>query len=78
MATAIADNAVTKLEERLSDELLRPTAPAYDDARTVWNALVDKRPAVIARCSNPRDVILSVTFAREHSLEVSVRGGVTT
>jgi FAD/FMN-containing dehydrogenase len=75
MTTVIADTAVTKFQERLSGELLRPTDRAYDDARTVWNALVDKRPALIARCSDARDVVLSVTFAREHSLEVSVRGG---
>jgi FAD/FMN-containing dehydrogenase len=75
MATAIAENAVTKLKERLSGELLRPTDRAYDDARVVWNALVDKRPALIARCSAAHDVVSSVRFAREHSLEVSVRGG---
>lgn len=47
----------------------------YDRARTIWNASIDKRPGLIARCSGLADVIAAVRFAREHGLLVAVRGG---
>jgi FAD/FMN-containing dehydrogenase len=49
--------------------------PGYDTARTVWNGMVDKRPALIARCVGAADVITCIRFAREHELLVSVHGG---
>ena len=47
----------------------------YDEARTVFNALIDHRPALIARCSGAADIIAAVEFAREHDLLVSIKGG---
>jgi FAD/FMN-containing dehydrogenase len=55
--------------------LLRPTDHEYDDARRVHNGLIDKRPAVIARCHGVADVVDAVQLARTLGLEVSVRGG---
>ncbi len=55
--------------------LLRPGDAGYDDARTIHNAMIDRRPALIARCAGVADVLTSVRFAREHELLVSVRGG---
>ncbi len=52
-----------------------PDDPEYDEARTVYNAMIDKRPAVIARCAGPSDVVEALAYAREQGLEVSVRGG---
>src|ERR1700761_7083939 len=52
-----------------------PGESGYDAARVVFNRIVDRRPAIIARCSGAADVIACVSFAREHSLAVSVRGG---
>jgi FAD/FMN-containing dehydrogenase len=49
--------------------------PGFDDGRRVWNAAIDRRPAVIARCATAADVVAAVGFAREHGLEISVRGG---
>ena len=54
---------------------LLPGDEGYDGARRIWNAMIDKRPAMIARCSGPADVISSVNFARENGLVISVRGG---
>lgn len=60
---------------RLRGDLLRPESPGYDDARSVWNAMIDRRPALIARCAGTADVVCAVNFAREHSLLNSVKGG---
>ena len=54
---------------------LRRDRPAYDEARRVRNGLIDRRPALIARCSGTADVVAAVNFAREHDLLLSVRGG---
>jgi FAD/FMN-containing dehydrogenase len=55
--------------------LIAPPDPGYDAARTVWNAMIDRRPALIARCTGTVDVVQAVQFARRHRLLVSVRGG---
>jgi FAD/FMN-containing dehydrogenase len=56
-------------------ELLGPSDTGYDAVRTVWNGMIDRRPALIARCRGASDVIQAVNFAREQQLPVSVRGG---
>jgi FAD/FMN-containing dehydrogenase len=55
--------------------LLEPGDPGYDDARRLWNAMIDKRPAVIARCQSTRDVVAALRYARREGLEVAIRGG---
>ena len=56
-------------------ELLLPTSPGYDAARRIWNGAIDRRPACIARCTGVADVVAAVRFARDHDLEIAVRGG---
>ncbi|WP_129337547.1 FAD-binding oxidoreductase [Cellulomonas endophytica] len=56
-------------------EVLVPGAPGYDDARAVWNAAVDRRPAVVVRCAGSEDVRAAVRIARERGLPLGVRGG---
>jgi FAD/FMN-containing dehydrogenase len=73
--TMIEEPAVTAFQTRLRGELLRPDDPGYDDARKVWNGMIDKRPALIARCAGVADVVAAVHFARTNNLLVSVRGG---
>src|SRR5262245_30479156 len=67
--------AVQQLQTQVQGEVLRPGDEGYDTARKVWNGMIDKRPALIVRCTNLADIIAAVTFAREHNLLVSVRGG---
>jgi FAD/FMN-containing dehydrogenase len=71
----IAATAVEEFETRLRGELLRPAGPEYDAARRVFNAMIDRRPAFIARCAGVADVMESVKFARSHNLLAAVRGG---
>lgn len=59
----------------LRGDLLRPGDAGYDEARKIWNAMIDRKPALIARCAGVADVIQAVNFACTHNLLVSVRGG---
>ncbi|MCH8337035.1 MAG: FAD-binding protein, partial [Proteobacteria bacterium] len=63
------------LRASLRGELLTSADPAYDEARKLWNGMIDKRPAAIARCAGTADVISAVKFAQSNDLAVSVRGG---
>src|SRR5579885_3384329 len=61
--------------DRLRGPLLKPGDRGYDEARIVWNGMIDRRPALIVRCAGPADVIAAVNFARTNRLLVSVKGG---
>jgi FAD/FMN-containing dehydrogenase len=71
---ARADDAL-RLAEGIRGEIIRPGDAAYDQARRVWNGMIDRRPALIVRAAAVSDVIISVTFARDHGLPLAVRGG---
>jgi FAD/FMN-containing dehydrogenase len=60
---------------RLQGRLVRPGDADYDQARRVWNGMIDRYPALIAQCAGVEDVVAAVNFAREHKLLVSLRGG---
>jgi FAD/FMN-containing dehydrogenase len=66
---------VERLRGRLRGELLTPSDPAYDQARRLWNAAIDRRPALIVRCAAAADVLAGVEFARTAGLPLAVRGG---
>jgi FAD/FMN-containing dehydrogenase len=67
--------AIAGLREKLRGPLLTPDSPDYNAARKVFNAMVDKHPALIARCTGSMDVAACINFARDHDLVLSVRGG---
>ncbi len=71
----VASEAVEALRLALRGQLLQPGQDGYDAARSIWNAMVDKRPAIIARCAGVADVLRSMAFVRQHDLLVAVRGG---
>jgi FAD/FMN-containing dehydrogenase len=63
------------LRHRRDGDLLTPDDPRYDASRSVWNAMIDHRPAAIARCKSSADVVAAIRLAREHDLEIGVRCG---
>ena len=71
----IGEATLGELEGTLRGELVRPEDPGYEQARAVWNAAHDRRPALIIRCAGAADVIRAVEFARSEGLPVAVRGG---
>lgn len=64
-----------ELKGLLRGELLEANDAGYDDARSVWNAMIDRRPALIVRCAGTADVRASLAYARNHQLRLAVRGG---
>ena len=73
-ATPLDDSAIGDLQASFRGSLLRPDDEGYNEARSIWNAMIDRRPALIARCAGVADVIASVNFAREQGLPVAVKG----
>jgi FAD/FMN-containing dehydrogenase len=74
-ADGLSDVETEKLAANLRGWLLRPGVEGFDAARRVWNAMIDRTPALIARCAGAADVVRCVNFARYHGLPLSVRGG---
>lgn len=75
MRDDISAAAVTELRTGFAGEVLLPDHPAYDDARQVFNAMIDRRPALIAQCASPEDVARAIRSGRDQGLEIAVRGG---
>lgn len=65
--------AVQQFVARLRGKVLRPGDSTYDEVRRVFNAMIDRRPALIARCSGAADVVAGVEFAQEQGIPLSVR-----
>jgi FAD/FMN-containing dehydrogenase len=64
-----------KIRDGFAGELILPGSPSYDETRTIFNAMIDRRPAVIAQCESVQDVARAIRFGRERGLEIAVRGG---
>jgi FAD/FMN-containing dehydrogenase len=67
--------AVSGLRETVRGAVLTPDDPGYDEARSIWNGLIDRRPALIVQCSGAADVVDAVNFAREQGLVLSIKAG---
>ena len=75
MSSVTSARSVQLLGEVCSGPVFAPSDPGYDEVRRVHNGLIDKHPAVIARCLHTADVVDAVNFGRSEGLEISVRGG---
>lgn len=71
----LQEETVQKFKESLRGELIRIGDAGYDDARSIWNAMIDRRPALIASCLGVADVMTCVNFARAHGVTLSIKGG---
>ena len=69
------DDALTTLAQSLRGALIKPGDPEYEEARKLYNAMIDKRPLAIARCADVADVIAAVNFGRDNKLPIAIRGG---
>lgn len=67
--------AVTQFKSQLRGDLIEPTDPRYEEARKVYNAMISRKPRLIARCADVADVITALQFGQQNSLRVSIRGG---
>jgi FAD/FMN-containing dehydrogenase len=75
MSTTLDEALLADLTSRTAGAVIQPDAVGYDEARTIYNGLIDKRPAVVVRARTTDDVVAALAFARDAGLEVSVRGG---
>ena len=72
---ALDGASLEKLKSSLRGALLFPGDDGYDKARTVWNAMIDRKPALVVRCAGVADIRQAVTFAHTHRLLTAVKGG---
>ncbi len=75
MQRALHQDALASLAAQLTGTLCLPGDAGYEEARTIWNAMIDKHPAAVVRATSPADVARAIVFAREHGVELSIRGG---
>jgi FAD/FMN-containing dehydrogenase len=72
--TNISKETIEKLKSKLKGRIILPSDLDYDQVREIWNAMIDRRPALIVRCADANDVPHAISFARENGLEISIRG----
>ena len=70
----ISNDAIESLKSKIRGQVVQPTDSSYDQVRQIWNAMIERRPALIVRCAEAGDVPHAIAFARENGLEVSIRG----
>ncbi|MGV1010169.1 MAG: FAD-binding oxidoreductase [Dermatophilaceae bacterium] len=75
MSHSLGEATIAELRGSIEGTVAVPGDPDYDEARTVWNAVIDRRPALVLRCTGIADVIAGVSFARSEGLPIAVRGG---
>ncbi|MGH9154413.1 MAG: FAD-binding oxidoreductase [Acidimicrobiales bacterium] len=74
-APELTETELERLGDGFAGEVVVPAHPGYDEARSVFNAMIERRPAVIAQCASVDDVARAIRFSRDHQLEIAVRGG---
>lgn len=73
--TTLLNEAIERLKTHVKGHIVLPDDPNYDEVRQIWNAMIDRRPAVIVQCVKADDVAQAIAVAREHQLDISIRGG---
>ncbi|KJS31373.1 MAG: FAD-linked oxidase [Desulfatitalea sp. BRH_c12] len=67
--------SIETFKNKVKGHIIRPGDSDYDDLRKIWNAMIDRQPAMIVQCVEPKDVLHTISYARSNGLEISVRGG---
>jgi FAD/FMN-containing dehydrogenase len=75
MTAVLGGATVEELRQSVRGTVVAPGDAGYDEARAVWNGMIDRRPALVVRCAGVEDVVAAVRFARSQDLEIAVRGG---
>src|ERR1700712_262569 len=75
MEEAMQQEVINQFKGQLRGELIEPTDARYEESRKVYNAMISRKPRLIARCVDVADVIKAINFGRENDLRVSIRGG---
>ena len=70
-----SNKMIEKLKGKVKGRIVLPDDPNYNKVREIWNAMIDRRPAVIVQCAAADDVLHTISYARENGLELSIRGG---
>jgi len=70
----VSNDAIAGLQSKIKGQIVLPSDANYDEVRAVWNAMIDKKPAVIVQCASADDVPAAINFARQHGLDISIRG----
>jgi FAD/FMN-containing dehydrogenase len=73
MATQLSE-AISRIKDAIKGRVLTPDDAEYDEARQIWNAMIDRRPAVIVQPADAGDIWPAIEFSRAHALEISARG----
>src|SRR5438270_5610172 len=71
----LTQDSISQLRGQIRGSVIEPTDPRYDEARKVYNAMIDRKPRLIARCADVADVMAAVNFGQQNELRVSIRGG---
>ena len=74
-AILLGSDTIGAFRQTLRGNLCLPQEAGYDEARTIWNAMINRHPGAIVRCGGVADIVRAVRFAREHDLLLAVRGG---
>lgn len=70
-----SNEKIEQLKAKVKGKIVLPEDPNYDEIRKIWNAMIDRRPAVIVQCAEADDVLHGISYARDNGLEISIRGG---
>jgi FAD/FMN-containing dehydrogenase len=70
-----SNEKIKKLKDKVKGQIVLPDDPSYNEVRKIWNAMIDRRPAVIIQCAEADDVPHAISYARDNGLEISIRGG---
>tara|TARA_R110000751_G_scaffold201761_1_gene306457 strand:+ start:638 stop:973 length:336 start_codon:yes stop_codon:yes gene_type:complete len=71
----LTSTAIKEFKTGFAGSVLLPDNPQYDEVRQIWNAMIDRRPSMVARCTSPADVVHALNFVRQHNAPFSIRGG---